>query len=76
MPLSIGQFNGRSVPTLGYLAQLLPPPHNMTRIELSAILKSFNLVGNSMTCEAAFRLQDFLGVSPIRPSVMIEASMS
>ena len=72
---SIGQFNGRAVPTFGYIAQLANPFKNMTGIELSTILKSLNLAGNSMTCEAAFMLQDFVGVSPIRPSIMMEASM-
>ena len=77
MSTSTGQFNGRAVPVLGYLAQLLvPPARNMVRIELSVILKCLNLAGNSMTCEAAFRLLDFVGVSPTRPSVMLEASMT
>ena len=69
MSLSIRQFNCRAVPTLGYLPQLVPPPQNMTRVELSAILQLLNLAGNSTTCDVAFRLQDFLDVSPIRPSV-------
>ena len=75
LSLSVGQFTGRAVPTLGCLAQVVPPLRDITRIELSAILKSMNLAGNSMTCEAAFMLQDLLGVSPVRPSVMMEASM-
>ena len=73
--VSIGQFIGRVVPTLWYIAQLANPRRNMTRIELSAILKSLNLAGNSMTCEVAFMVQDFMDVSLIRPSIMMEASM-
>ena len=38
MSLSIGQFNGRAVPTLGYLAQLVPPPQNVTRVELLSLI--------------------------------------
>ena len=70
-----GQFDGMAVPVVGDLVQLVPPFPKMVRIEVSAILKSLNLAGNSMTCEAAFRLLDFVCVSPTGPSVMMEASM-
>ena len=75
LAMSVGQFNGKVVPVLGYLAQLALPPPKMARFELSAILQALSLAGNSMTCEAAFRLLDFVGVSPTRPSVFMEASM-
>lgn len=72
---SIGQFNVRIVPVLGYTAQLVSPPPKIVRSELSSTLRAFNLAGSSMTCGAAYRLSDFVGVSPTRPSIIMEAPM-
>ena len=53
----------------------LSPPPNIVRFELSAILQALGFAGNSMSCETAYALGEFLGFSPTRPSVYMESCM-
>lgn len=71
--LYVGQFDGKALPLLGYVSQLLFPPPQHCRTEVSAILQALKLVGNSMLCEAAYRLK-VVGVSPTWHSVYMESS--
>ena len=75
MALAVRQFNSRAVPVLGYKAQMVPPPRNIIRIELTGILQALKLAGNSLTADTAYMLKDWLGLDPVRPSIYMEASM-
>jgi hypothetical protein len=75
LALAVTQFNSRAVPVLGYVSQLAHPPNNIIRTELTSILQSLSLAGNSMNTSAAYSLRTFLGVDPVRPSIYMEACM-
>ena len=45
------------------------------RFEFSAIFQALRLASNSMTCEAADRLEDFAGFAPPRLSIYTEVPM-
>jgi len=73
--LAISRFNTRAVPVLGYLAQLVSPPPNIVRLELTGILQSLKLAGNSMNASCAYKLKAWFDVDPLRPSIYMEACM-
>jgi len=75
LKMAISRFSYSAVPVLGYVAQLVPPPHNIVRTELTGILQALKLAGNSMSADAAFSLKDWFGVNPVRPSVYMDASL-
>ena len=63
MALAIRQFNFKVVPVLGYVAQLVPPPHDIIRTELTATLRALSVAGNSMNSNIAFSLKNWLGLT-------------
>ena len=58
--LAEGQFSSRALPSLGYIAQVFPPPKNAKRISMNAVMKCLHLCGNSFRNRKAFSL-DCLG---------------
>ena len=73
--MAIRNFNTKVLPVLGYVAQMIPPPKNMTKIELTAILRVLNLAGQSMNTDAAYQLKQWLGLDPKRPRAYMESAM-
>ncbi len=60
-PLVISQFNRKAVPVLGYIAQFVPPPKDITRIGLNAVIKCLRMAGNSLSFNTAFNLGELGG---------------
>ena len=50
-------------------------PFSNSEIELSGLLQALGLAGSSMNAEAGFRLKEWLGASPLRPTLYSEACM-
>jgi len=75
LSLAVRQFNVRACTVLGYVSQLVPPPRNIIREELSGILQALRLAGNSMDANCAFKLKAWLGLDPVRPSIYMAVCM-
>ena len=60
LALAKGQFASRALPTLGYIAQVVPPFTNVGRIGTNAVMQCLHMCGNSLSNKTAFSL-DCLG---------------
>ena len=45
--LSVASYNSKALPTLGYIAQLVPPPPKHRRLEVCALNRVLHLATNS-----------------------------
>jgi len=54
--LAVSQFRIKAVPILGYIAQLVRPPGNITKIGLNAVTKTLRMAGQSLSYNAAHNL--------------------
>jgi hypothetical protein len=72
---SIRQFNFRAIPVLGYIAQLAPPPPNFTNRELTEVLRALKFSGCCISTDAAYNLEVWFGINPVRPRNYMLACM-
>ena len=54
--LIVSQYNRKAVPVLGYIAQFVHPPKDITRIGMNSVTKCLRMAGNSLYYNAAFNL--------------------
>ena len=66
--LAQGQHTSRALPTLAYIAQIVPPLENAKRIGMNAVMKSLHMCGNSLSYGAVCGL-DGLGGPEFRDLV-------
>jgi len=75
MDLAASRFTSRAVSVLGFVAQLVPPPSNIKRIELAAGLKALGFLPNSLSTGAIYSLDKWGGPKIARPSAYCQSCM-
>ena len=73
--LAVHHYNTRAVSVLGYVAQFIPPPPNIKKIEMGAISRLLHLATSSLDFHSIFQLENACGLKIQCVLAVMTASM-
>ena len=60
---SVRHYNLKALPTLGYIAQLVRPPANFSKLERSALHRILHIATNSLSLSSMHHLKEVINLA-------------